>query len=141
MAWNTQQSRNFCRLDLRDVRAKHEQELAELETLKQRMLSSDRRRIQSTEEGFESEKQKVESAKKDREELSRRVAEEVQAEIQEETTKSKRNRSSFAAMVSAAVGVLGFKLFFNLDQKAQSELTQWFSDFSLSDFISNLFSS
>lgn len=85
---------SFVNDDLRDVRARHEQELAELETLKQRMLSSDRRRIQSTEEGIESEKQIVASAKKDQEELSRRIAEEVQAEIQEETTKSKRNRST-----------------------------------------------
>jgi hypothetical protein len=130
---------SFVNDDLRAVRAKHEEEIATLKTLRNQLNNDDRRKVQSTEDGIESEEEKLASAKRDQEELGRRIAEEVQERIQEEAKKSKRNRSSVAAMISAAVGVLG--LFFNLSPEAKSDLTQWFSDFSLSDFISNLFTS
>lgn len=130
---------SFVNDDLRAVRAKYEEELAALEDLKDHLDNADRRKMQSTVDGIESEKVKVASVRRDQEELARKIAQEVEDEIHGETTKSKRNRSSVAAMVSAAVGVLG--LFFNLGPEVKSELTQWFSDHSLSDFISNFFSS
>jgi hypothetical protein len=130
---------SFVNDDLRAVRAKHEEELAALEALRRQLVNADSRKVQSTEEGIEEEKKKVDSTKRDQEELERRISEDVEAKIQQKTEKLKRGRSGVSAMISAAIDVLS--LFFSLDQEAKSELTQWFSGFSLSGFISNLFSS
>jgi len=129
---------SFVNDDLRAVRMKHEEELAALEIVRNGLDNTDRRGMQSTMEGIESEKQKVAFAKKEQDKLGWNIAE-VQAEISKEATESKRNRSGVAAMISAAVDVLA--RFFHLGPAAKAEFTLWFSDFSLSDFVSNIFSS
>ena len=130
----------FVNDDVTEMKAQHEQELREIEKLRQTLQESDRamkRRVQSD---WGRENQRLQTAKEDEERLWRDIA----AEVREEIERKKRKKKSKGVwksipLLPALMGII--EMFVGIPPGSTSVVASWFlgSGFgeSVSDFFSN----
>lgn len=122
--------------DLQALRAKEAEEQTRREEMARSAVQPTRAQIRNTERSIESGKERIAAVDREQEELDRKIAEEVQSQLDKEKAAASKKKS-LASRITAAVGVL--TLFFNLDPDAKRDVGNWFN--SLTDWVNNVFSS
>ena len=130
----------FVSNSISEDKARYEQELRDLEKLRQTLQESDRARKRKVQKDWAREQQRLQTAHEDEERLRRDIAAEVREEIEKKTKEKKSsNLWKLVPLLPALVEVV--EMFVGLPSGSSSVLTSWFSNSgtgsSVSDFSSN----
>jgi hypothetical protein len=124
--------------NIEDLKAKYEQELADLETLRRSLIESDREMKRQIQKDWEREQEKLEQARAQQVSLRADVGNQVRQEIRQET----RKRSSlgmFLPLLPTVLNLLG--MFVGIPPGSFDILTSWFSNTGFGESFTDFFSS
>ena len=129
----------FVHDDVSEMKAKHEQELRELDKLRETLRESDRAMKRKVQNDWTREQERLRTAHEDEERLRRNIAAEVREEIEKKT---KKKNSSWAwkmiPLLPSLVEII--EIFVGVPSGSTSLLTSWFSNsggVAVSDSSSN----
>ena len=130
----------FVHDDVSEMKAQYEQEIRELDKLRQTLQESDRAMKRQVQNDWAREQERLRTAREDEELLRRDIAAEVREEIEMKTKKKKSNRAwKMIPLLPSLVGII--EMFVGIPPGSTSLLTSWFSSSgvveSVSDFFSN----
>lgn len=112
--------------DISELKAQHEQELRELEKLRQTLQESDRAMKRQVQNDWAREQQRLKTAREDEDRLRRNVAAEVREEIEKKTKQKKSSGVwKFLPLLPTLMGII--EMFVGIPPGSTSLLTSWFS--------------
>ena len=125
--------------DISEMKAQHEQELRELEKLRQTLQESDRAMKRQVQNDWAREQQRLQTAHEDEDRLRRNVAAEVREEIEKKTKQKKSSGAwKFLPLLPTLMGII--EMFVGIPPGSTSLLTSWFSSSGIGDSVSDFFS-
>ena len=130
----------FVNDDVTEMKAQYEQELKEIEKLRQTLQESDRAMKRKVQSDWAREQQRLQTAQEDEERLRRNIAAEVREEIEQKKKKKKsKGVWKLIPMLPAVMGII--EMFVGIPSGSTSVVSSWFLDSgfmeSVSDFFSN----
>ena len=128
----------FVNNGISDNKAQYEQELRELDKLRQVLQESDRAMKRKVQNDWAREQQRLQTAHEDEERLRRDIAAEVRQEIE---NKNKKKKSSgvlkFMPLLPSLMGII--EMFVGIPPGSTSLLTSWFSNSGIGESVSDFF--
>ncbi|KAI4087812.1 MAG: hypothetical protein L6R37_008280 [Teloschistes peruensis] len=128
----------FVNDDITEMKARHEEELREIEHLRQTLRDNDRAMKRQVQLEWQREQQRLQTAQQDQERLRRDIAAEVRAEI-EQKKESKKGSGLWKAMplLPSLLGIV--EMFVGIPPGSTSMLTSWLFDSGIGESVSQFF--
>lgn len=121
------------------VKAKHEEEIRELENLRETLREGDRVMRRQIQQDWDREKARLQKIEVDQERLRRNVANEVGEKIHRKQKKRPSALKIAASLLPSVLGLLG--MFVGIPPGTFNLLASWFSDSDIGDSVAEFFSS
>lgn len=123
--------------DISEMKTQYEQELRDLEKLRQTLQDGDRAMKRQIQQDWAREQARLQTVHVDEERLRREIGAEVREEISRKTNKKNGGIWKVMPLLPSLLGIIG--MFVGIPPGATELLTSWFSNLDLGESVSDFF--